>query len=79
MRQLRAQTGAAPQWDRRAVSERPSSGYALIVDGQLKNEFESREQAFKTARELKDRYPMLQVAVFDAASGRSEQLELAGA
>jgi hypothetical protein len=62
-----------------AATERPAIGYALIVDGQAKREFEVQELAIKAARELKARFPRLQVKVFDVEANRSETIELASA
>jgi hypothetical protein len=53
------------------------SGYALIVDGQAKKEFDTGDRAMKAARELKGRFPNLQVKVFDAERKQSETIELA--
>jgi hypothetical protein len=55
----------------------PTNGYALIVDGQAKKEFDSQDRALKSARELKGRFPNLQVKVFDAERKQSETVELA--
>ena len=41
----------------RATTGLPSSGFALIVDGQAKAEFETRDQALKAATDLKLRFP----------------------
>jgi len=49
------------------------------VDGQAKADFETQNQALKAARELKARFPMLQVKVYDAETKRSEQIEMAAA
>ena len=57
----------------------PTSGYALIVDGHSKAIFASNDQALKAAKDLKGRFPMLQVKVYDAESKRSERIELAAA
>ena len=57
----------------------PTSGYALIVDGLSKAIFASKDQALKAAKDLKGRFPMLQVKVYDAESKRSERIELAAA
>ena len=56
-----------------------TSGYALIVDGQAKKEFDTQDRALKAARELKGRFPNLQVKVFDAGRKQSETIELAAA
>ena len=55
----------------------PTSGYALIVDGHSKAIFASKDQVLKAAKDLKGRFPMLQVKVYDAESKRSEEIELA--
>jgi hypothetical protein len=57
----------------------PTKGYALIVDGQTKREFDMPDRAMKVARELKGRFPMLQVKVYDAETKQSEMIELAAA
>ncbi len=79
MRQQRAQRAAAPPRDNKAVTERPQTGYALIVDGQIKSEFASQDGAFKAATDLKRRFPMLQVKVYDAETRRSELVQAAAA
>ena len=55
----------------------PSSGYALIVDGRAKVDFETYDQALKAAKDLKGRSPMLQIKVYDAEKKQSEKIELA--
>jgi hypothetical protein len=56
-----------------------TGGYALIVDGQAKKEFDTQDRAQKAARELKGRFPNLQVKVFDTERKQSETIELASA
>jgi hypothetical protein len=63
----------------KATTVLPTSGYALIVDGQVKTEFTTQDHALKAARELKARFPMLQIKVYDAENKRSEETELAAA
>ena len=48
--------------------ELPKSGFALEVDGRLKVEFTTREGAEHGAIELKRRFPMLRIRIYDAAS-----------
>jgi hypothetical protein len=57
----------------------PTIGYALIVDGHSKSIFASKDQALKAAKDLKGRFPMLQVKVYDAEKKQSEKIELAAA
>jgi len=47
------------------VRELPTTGYALEVDGRLKTEFATKEGARTGAEELKKRFPMLRVKVYD--------------
>jgi len=44
----------------------PSSGFILEVDGRMKKQFESESEARAEALQLKERFPMLQVKVYDA-------------
>jgi hypothetical protein len=46
--------------------ELPATGYALEVDGRLKTEFKTKEGAQKGAEELKKRFPILKVKIYDA-------------
>ena len=51
-----------------------ATGYGLVVDGHLKSEFETKDRALKAAEDLKNRFPMLQIRVFDAEQNRSEEI-----
>lgn len=73
MRQQRTRRASTP------AEEVPASGYALIVDGQVKTEFETHDRAIKAAKNLKERFPMLQVKVYDAEKKMSENIALAAA
>ena len=84
MRQQRTQrmstpTPISPTPVSRAGVGLPASGYALIVDGQAKKEFDTQDRALKAAKELKRRFPNLQVKIFDAEKRHSETIELAAA
>jgi hypothetical protein len=46
----------------------PPSGFALVVDGHFKTQFESDAVAQKAAKELLGKFPMLQVEIYDASS-----------
>jgi hypothetical protein len=78
MRQQRTQMSPPAPVSKAGVGL-PTNGYALVVDGQTKKEFDTRDRALKSARELKARFPSLQVKVFDAESRQSETIELASA
>ena len=58
------------------VRELPATGYALEVDGRLKTEFATRDGARSGAEELKKRFPMLQVKVYDAETRTREEINL---
>jgi hypothetical protein len=64
---------SAPTPMQRATRELPTSGYALVVDGHMKAQFEG---ARKGAEDLKRRFPMLQIKVYDEAK-RSDDIVLA--
>jgi hypothetical protein len=46
----------------------PDDGYVLSVDGKLKKRFETSDEAMTAGMKLKQDYPVIQVAVFDAAA-----------
>jgi hypothetical protein len=48
--------------------EVPKLGFALEIDGRLKTEFTTKEGAEQGALELKRRFPMLQVRVYEVAA-----------
>jgi hypothetical protein len=78
MRQQRTQRSpvAAPATTIRAPTELPTTGYALIVDGHAKREFKTLDSAIQAAKELKARFPSLQIKVYDAEAKRAEQIEI---
>ncbi|MGY3611226.1 MULTISPECIES: hypothetical protein [unclassified Bradyrhizobium] len=59
-----------------AAPELPTSGYALEVDGRLKAEFLTRDGAKAGAEDLKKRFPMLQVRIYDAQTMTREEVSL---
>lgn len=54
----------------------PASGYALEVDGRLKAEFATRDGARAGAEELKKRFPILQVKIYDVETKAREEIQL---
>jgi hypothetical protein len=46
----------------------PPDGFALVVDGIFKNEFESNVVAQKAAREWLNKYPTLRVEIYEAST-----------
>jgi hypothetical protein len=53
-----------------------ASGYALEVDGRLKAEFATRDGAEMGAVELKKRFPMLRIKIYDAQTKTREEVLL---
>ncbi len=46
----------------------PTEGFSLMVDGKFKLDYPDMAAATKVARELKKKFPVIQVAVYDAAA-----------
>jgi hypothetical protein len=44
----------------------PTKGFATIVDGHFKSEFDTVDAAEAAGRKLKSDYPMLQIEIYDA-------------
>ncbi|WP_024518071.1 hypothetical protein [Bradyrhizobium sp. Tv2a-2] len=78
MRARKQQLAAAPAPRRttRAAPETLTSGYALVVDRQMKGEFKTHDAARHRAESLKRRFPALQVQIFDAEKKHFERVEL---
>lgn len=57
----------------------PTDGYVLSVDGKLKTRFETSKEALTAAAKLKETYPVIQVAVYDAAERTYSSVESAEA
>jgi hypothetical protein len=54
----------------------PSDGYGLEVDGKVKAQYDTAEAAKKAGLELKQKYPQIQVKVFDAKERTRTSVEL---
>jgi hypothetical protein len=46
----------------------PRDGYIITVDGKLKTRYEAEQDATTEAVKLKQRFPAIQVSVYDAAA-----------
>jgi len=53
----------------------PADGFALVVDGHFKTCYESETAARAAGTELLGRFPMLQILVYDAATGVRSPLQ----
>jgi hypothetical protein len=74
MRNQRGTAVPAPARAAKAAVAPLTAGYGLVVDGQLKAEFETKDSALKAAKDLKTRFPMLQIKVIGAEHDRSEEI-----
>jgi len=54
--------------------ELPDQGYALEVDGRMRAEFATRDGARARGQELKKRFPMLRVRIYDAQAKTREEI-----
>ncbi len=54
----------------------PTDGYVLSVDGKLKTRYETSKEAVTAGAKLKQNFPVIQVAVFDAAERMYSSVEL---
>ncbi len=49
------------------ANARPKDGYVLSVDGKLKQRFDTSKEAVTAGEKLKEKFPVVQVAIYDAA------------
>ncbi len=54
----------------------PSDGYYLEIDGKIKTEYETSDDALKAGLELKKKYPNIQVIVYGAKERTRTLVEL---
>ena len=54
----------------------PTDGYILTVDGKLKKRYESAQEATAAATTLKQSYPVIKVAIYNAAERSYTPVEL---
>ncbi len=54
----------------------PTAGYSLVVDGHFKSHHDTLEAAEKAGMDLKNRFSMLQVQIYDAATKTRSKIEL---
>jgi hypothetical protein len=54
----------------------PTDGYGLEVDGKMKSQHLTAEAAHKVGLELKTRFPLIQVRIFDAKAQTRTLVEL---
>jgi hypothetical protein len=54
----------------------PIDGFALTVDGKFKSQYPDMASALKVGLELKKKYPVIQVTIYDAAAKTRTPVEL---
>jgi hypothetical protein len=68
MKKPKSQVESSPPRSGQRADLVPTTGYALIVDGHFKTEFVEEKTAKKAATELRAKYPMLKIEIYDASS-----------
>ncbi|HEY8334151.1 hypothetical protein [Rhodopseudomonas sp. P2A-2r] len=53
----------------------PTEGYSLVVDGHFKSHHDTVEAAEEAGMALKNKYPMLQIQVYDSATKTRTMIE----
>jgi hypothetical protein len=53
----------------------PADGFSLVVDGQFKTRYDNEPAAREAGADLLGRFPMLQILVYDAATGIRSPLQ----
>jgi hypothetical protein len=51
----------------------PTTGYAIIVDGSVKTEFATKDGVESGARDLKRRFPTLEIKIYDAQAKADQE------
>lgn len=46
----------------------PKDGFVLTIDGKMKSRYDTAEDALAAGTKLKQRYPVIQVAIYDATA-----------
>ena len=69
-----AETGKARKL---SANARPIGGFALVVDGKFKTQFETSDAAMAAGTKLKQKYPVIRIAIFDAVERSYATVELA--
>jgi hypothetical protein len=66
----------SPKQKNLSANAMPADGFVLSVDGKFKTRFENSEEAMAAGVKLKQRYPVIQVAIYDAAARVYAPVEL---
>jgi len=61
---------------RKSTLDLPTTGYAILVDGRVKTEFATKDGVEGGAKDLKRRFPMLQVKIYDAQTQADREIGL---
>jgi hypothetical protein len=54
----------------------PVEGFAVTVDGKIKSQYPALADAMKVGLELKKKFPVIQVTIYDAAAKTRTSVEL---
>lgn len=53
----------------------PTEGFGVAVDGKIKSSWATSEEAFKVGLGIKQKFPIVQVMIYEAASGTRTLVE----
>jgi hypothetical protein len=53
----------------------PTTGFAMVVDGKMKTNFDDEASASKAGSELLARFPMLQIEIYNATTGMRSKIQ----
>jgi len=59
------------------ANARPTDGYVLSVDGKWKQRYETAQEATAAGEKLKEKFPVIQISVYDAAEETYSAVTLA--
>jgi hypothetical protein len=60
----------------RRLDALPTEGFGLQIDGKVKSNYDTSEAALKAGLEIKQKFPAVQVTVFDAVNQTRTPVEL---
>lgn len=68
MKKLTSQVKSEPPRHVKRADIAPAIGFAIVVDGCFKTEFDDEKAAERAAAELRTKYPTLKIEIYDASS-----------
>lgn len=54
----------------------PTEGYAVVIDAKIKSNYATRDEAFNAGLEIKRKFPVVNVTVWDVSEGTRTAVKL---